>query len=362
MATPLSYRQWLQLKANDSDPVNAWDKNMSSILLGIVGDDGNINANAVGNNTQFTGADGKTYYTAGQEGNFAENNNGLIGVNDALVARYKNYVKNPDLVAKYNQENQGYSKALNGWSSGGGGTVDKDAATRAKLRARIAASGQGIDAAYQDLFGQLENLIKSRDAQLEEQYGKQFKTASDTYAASIPDIENSYAAIGAADSTDQADAKTKADKGFQETTATIGENKAKDKAALGQYDLEQKAKIGADKAAAQQAVSSAGDTTDVSSLLSLANGLDTNLSNTGVTKATLAPDASAQQDITSLTADNGRYQSAIDALDSVIKSSMSGATKAAAVKAITDSSGLSEAEKKKVNDLYGNVYSEQAAL
>lgn len=246
--------------------------------------------------------------------------------------------------------------------NGGGGTVDKDAATRAKLRARIAASGQGIDAAYQDLFGQLENLIKSRDAQLEEQYGKQFKTASDTYAASIPDIENSYAAIGASDSTDQADAKTKADKGFQDTTATIGENKAKDKAALGQYDLEQKAKIGADKAAAQQAVSSAGDTTDVSSLLSLANGLDTNLSNTGVTKATLAPDASAQQDITSLTADNGRYQSAIDALDSVIKSSMSGATKAAAVKAITDSSGLSEAEKKKVNDLYGNVYSEQAAL
>jgi hypothetical protein len=41
---------------------------------------------------------------------------------------------------------------------------------------------------------------------------------------------------------------------------------------------------------------------------------------------------------------------------------MSGAVKQAAVSAITDSAGLSEQEKKKVQETYGNVYEEQAAL
>ena len=258
-----------------------------------------------------------------------------------------------------------------GGGDGGGGAavssfsapaVDPDAAQIADLRSRITGRGSEIADAYEILFGDLDKLLRSRSTELEEQYGDQLETASNTYAEAIPEIDASYAALGAYDSTNRGDARTKADKGFQETTKTIGKNKEKDLAALGQYGKEQRARFKADRDAANRAVSSAGETTDVDALRGLANDLDTNLSQTGVTRATLGTDGSARKELGKLTDDAGRYQAAVNALDSIINSSMSGAVKQAAVTAVTDAGGLSDVEKKKIQDTYGNVYSEQAAL
>lgn len=255
-----------------------------------------------------------------------------------------------------------------GGTGGGGGSllsaaaVDPDAAIRSALQAEIAARGGDVDSVYQSLFGELENLVRSRDAELEGEYGNQFKKAADTYAAAIPEIETSYAAIGAGDSTDNADAKGKAKGGYEETTRTIGKNKADDKSKLGAYKNEQTAKVSADRDAARRNVARAGETTDVGALRTMRNDLESNISNAGVTKATLGSDGQARRDVSALTADAGRYGAAVNALDSIIKSSMSGSVKEAAVKAIADNSGLSEEEKQKVNTQYGNVYAEQAAL
>lgn len=255
-----------------------------------------------------------------------------------------------------------FSGSGGGFYGGGGGESAVAAALRNTLKSRIAGRGGEIEAIYNALFGDLDALLRSRDAELEDQYGGQLKKATETYTEAIPQIENSYAAIGSGDSTDNSDAKTKAKKGFDETTETIGKNKQKDKAALGQYGNEQRAKFTADKASAQRAITSSNDTTDVDALRGLDNDLSQNISQAGVTRATLAPDASARQAITGLTGDNGRYDAAINALDSIIKSSMSGSVKAAAVKAVTDAGGLSDEEKQKVQQTYGNVYAEQAAL
>jgi hypothetical protein len=253
-----------------------------------------------------------------------------------------------------------------GGGGGGGGysapAVDPDAAQRNALKSRIGGRGGEIEAAYAALFGDLEGLLRSRDSELESQYGDQLKKASETYTGALPEIEGSYAAIGAGDSTDQSDSKTKAKKGFEDTTKTIGSNKQKDKAALGQYGNEQRAKFSADKDSAMRAINSAAETTDVSALRGLDNDLSGNLSQTGVTRATLGTDAGARGAITALTNDNGRYDAAINALDSIIKSSMSGAVKSAAVEAITSAGGLNDTEKKKIQEQYGNVYAEQAAL
>lgn len=241
-------------------------------------------------------------------------------------------------------------------------TVSPDVALGNTLRGRIQSRGGDVDSAYGALFGGLDETVRSRDSELESQYGDQFKKASDQYSSALPEIQNSYAAIGAADSTDTSDAKTKAKVGFDDTTKTIGKNKEADKTKLGQYKNEQGAKIAADRDSAKRAISSAGETTDVDALRSLSNDLDSNLSQTNVTRATLGSDGSARQAVSALTGDNGRFDSVINALDSVIKSSMSGSVKAAAVQAVTDSAGLSEEDKKKVQQTYGNVYAEQAAL
>ena len=244
----------------------------------------------------------------------------------------------------------------------GSGTADPDAALRNTLRAEIMARGGDIESVYSSLFGELENLVRSRDQELEGQYGNQFKKAADTYAGALPEIETSYAAIGASDSTDQTDAKGKAKSGYDETTRTIGENKASDKAKLGAYKKEQEAKISTDKEAAKRNVARVNETTDTSALRTMRNDLESNIGSANVTKATLGSNGSARQAVTGLTQDAGRFDAAVNALDSIIKSSMSGSVKEAAVKAIADNSGLSEEEKAKVNAQYGNVYAEQQAL
>lgn len=244
----------------------------------------------------------------------------------------------------------------------GGGVADPDAALRETLRREIMARGGDIDAVYASLFGELDNLVRSRDSELESQYGEQFKKAADTYAAALPEIENSYAAIGSADSTDQTDAKGKAKSGYEETTKTIGKNKEADKSKLGAYKREQEAKLSTDRDSAKRNVARAGETTDVDSLRSMRNDIEGNIDSAKVTKATLGTDGAARKEITNMTQDAGRYDAAVNALDGIIKSSMSGSVKEAAVKAIADNSGLSDEEKNKVNQMYGNTYAEQAAL
>lgn len=241
-------------------------------------------------------------------------------------------------------------------------TVDPDAAERAALKSEILSKGGDINAIYDALFGDLDTLVKSRDAELETQYGDQFKKAGDQYAAAIPQIETSYAAVGAENSTDNTYAKVGAKKGFEDTTKTIGNNKNADKAKLGQYKNEQNAKFTADRDAASRNVSRADSTTDVDALRGMRNDIETNLSGANVTRATLGTDGSARKTLSDLTADNGRLDAAINALDGILKSSLSGGVKQAAVKAVTDSAGLSDEEKKKVQETYGNVYAEQAAL
>lgn len=251
---------------------------------------------------------------------------------------------------------------FNGSGSGSGAQAAQDAADRVALRNEIAGKSGAVDATYNDLFGSLDNLLKSRDSSLETQYGTQFKKAGDQYAEAIPQIETSYAAIGAGDSTDNTYAKNTAKKGFEDTTATIGTNKTADKAKLGQYGSEQRAKIATDKGAADRAIAQAGSTTDVSALRSMRNDLNTSLGAANVTKATLGSDGQAQQDLSALTGDSGRFEAATNALDGILKSSLSGSVKDAAVQAVTNSAGLSDAEKKKVQATYGNTYAEQAAL
>jgi hypothetical protein len=245
---------------------------------------------------------------------------------------------------------------------GGGSTVSAEDALRASLLDEIRARGGDIDKTYAALFGDLDTLLKSRSGELETQYGQQLKSAGDQYAAAIPQIETSYAALGAGDSTDTTYAKIGAEKGFEDTTKTIGENKKSDQAKLGQYGKEQEAKFKADQEAAKRNVARAGETTDTDALRGLRNDLETNLSEAGVTRASLGTDEGARGELSRITADKGRYQSAVDALDSILKSSLSGGVKQAAVKAVADSSGLSDEEKKKIQETYGNVYAEQAAL
>lgn len=232
----------------------------------------------------------------------------------------------------------------------------------AGLRGEIGDKGTVLQQIYDAMFGDLSSLVKERSGKLEADYGKQFEQTAKQYADALPQIENSYAAIGAADSTDTSDAKDSAKEGFDSTTATIGQNKEKDLTAIGQYSREERAKIEADRDAAKRNVARAGETDDEDALRQMRNELEGNIDDAKVTRATLGTDKGARGSLSKLTEDGGRYDQAVNALDSIIKSSMSGAVKEAAVKTIVDNAGLDPNEKEKINAMYGNVYAEQQQL
>lgn len=354
MATPLTYRQWLTYKLTAPSPAQNADEEAGSVLLQAVGDDGRLDPGKVASNQSVRSANGNVYELGQQS---------VADLNANYLSRYNNYVNSPALVADVNQENQGLISP--GGGGGGGGISDAEAqriAQRDALRGEISSRGGQIDEVYNRLFGDLEALLKARSGELETQYGDQLSKASKQFTDALPMIESSYAALGAGDSTDVTRANKGAEEGFDETTKTIGSNKQKDLASIGQYGKETRAKFEADKTAAKRNVSRAGETEDVDALRGLRNDLESNIDAAGVTRATLGTEGSARKELSGLTQDAGRFDEVTNALDTILKSSMSGAVKQASVKAITDSAGLSDDEKKKVDQMYGNVYAEQQAL
>lgn len=315
-----------------------------------------------------------TVYWIGQDGNVwfkdasgTRNVGKPINITDGgfdaeMLSAESTQIDDPVVLAQYNQ-----SVGSNRSSSGAAEAAEAarlaaEETERQNFKTQIAGKAGDVESAYGALFGDLNNLIISRDSELETQYGDQFKKAGEQYAGAIPEIETSYASIGAGDSTDNTYAKNKAKKGFDDTTETIGKNKESDKAKLGQYKKENEAKFTADRDAARKVIADAGSTSDVDALRSGKNSLDSNLSATGVTRATLGTDGTAKKAVSDLTKDGGRFESAVNALDSIIQSSLSGSVKEAAVKSITDNAGLTDEEKEKINVQYGNVYAEQQAL
>lgn len=241
-----------------------------------------------------------------------------------------------------------------------GDTVDKDVAERNSLRADITAGSSTIDELYNSLYGDLDTVLKSRDSDLVAQYGGQRDTAGKNYTEAIPVIDQGYAALGSYDSTQRTDSRGKAKTGYEDTLKTIGQNEKSDQDKIGQYGRETKTKIDIDRDTARRNGARVNETDDVGALRGYRNDLESNLDSAKATKATLGTNAG--NDIKGLTGDNGRGDAAINALDAVIKSSLPTDVKQAAVTAVTDSAGLSDEEKKRVQATYGNVFAEQSAL
>lgn len=322
---------------------------------GGVGDGGGGSWGDEGNGVFWIGQDGNVW-VAGNEG---VNSAGQADANSLSYWQNQGFRLIQDPVSPSESLTTQEPLALDG---GGGGETDTDDALRRQLRREIIGRAGDIDSIYNSLFADLDELLQARRTSIEGDYGQQLKKVSKQYADALPEIANSYASIGAYDSTDRTSANRKSKEGFDETTATIGKNKETDLSTVGQFGKENRARFEADRTAARRNASRAPTTTDVNALRGLRNDLESNLDTAGVTRATLGTEGKARKDLESRTQDAGRYDQAVNALDSILKSSMSGTVKQAAVTAITDAAGLSDDEKEKIQQQYGNVYAEQAAL
>ena len=219
-----------------------------------------------------------------------------------------------------------------------------------------------INELFELLFGDLVKLTKSQASKLEKQYGEQMKKAGDQYAGAIPDIENSYASIGAADSTDTSDAKDNAKEGYEDTLKTIKGNKEDDLATIEREAAGMKAKWNESRDSVNRMKRDIGQAENEQEVRDARNQLEGTASSLKASRGTLDTDEGFRGKLAKKVGNGGRFEAATNALDSILKSSMSGATKSAAIKAVSDSAGLSDEERQKVQEMFPDVYEEQAAL
>lgn len=242
-----------------------------------------------------------------------------------------------------------------------GGTGGSTAASSALIQ-EILAKRAVVDQAYKALFGDIDAVARERAKEIESTAGENVNKLTDQYLASIPGIDNSYAAVGSFDSTYKGDARKGADDAFKSSTAEVGKNKEADLAKVGSYVSENKAKYGAEKDSILKMIDRANETTDEGDLREARNQIESSLAGTNAARGALKTDEGARGELSKITADNGRFESIKDSLDKVMQSSLSGAVKSAAVQAVTSSSDLSDEEKNKVKALYGDAYTEQAKV
>lgn len=240
-----------------------------------------------------------------------------------------------------------------------GGTVDPEVAKANSIKGDVRGKASQLLALYDQLFGSLDATVGAQAKDLEGQYGEQFKKTADQYAAAIPMIRNSYASVGADNSTDVTSANRTANAGFEETNKTIGKNKEADLTKLAKTKAEKKATYQAGKDSVNSNVSRLDSTTDVNALESMRSELDKGVSDANIEGSRLGTDGSFRDALRASTPDSGRFDQARTALDGIINSSMSGGEKQAAAVSIANNTGLTAEEKQKLNLQLGNVFNEQ---
>lgn len=225
------------------------------------------------------------------------------------------------------------------------------------LRGDIKSKKDPILQAYAALFGDLEELVKTRAGEVEAAAGKNIGKLTEGYTGALPGIDSSYASLGAYDSTDRSRARDAAKKGYETSVEEVGTNKQADLAKVGQYKTETEAGWGADKESILRLIGRVDETENESELYDARNEVEGKLGTLGATRATLNTDAGARGKLSELTGDAGRFDAVKSSLDNVINSSMSGGVKSAAVQAVVNSAGLTDEDKAKVKAMYGDVYS-----
>ena len=236
-------------------------------------------------------------------------------------------------------------------------------AERGKLRGDIHARVNDLNALYNQLFGNLDNVAAERARELEDNYGEQLGKAAQKYADGVSAIENSYAALGSGDSTDRTYAKNSAKSGFEETNKQVKKNKEEDLAKLGNYVEGTKAKWRADHESANRLNGRADEVKDLTELRGGRNSIEDKIGNVKADIGNMNTESGARGKLTELTGDGGRSDSLSSALDSILKSSLGGGMKEAAVDTIGNAAGVNKGQideiKKKNAAQFGDAYTAQ---
>lgn len=155
-----------------------------------------------------------------------------------------------------------------------------EAARVAKVKgAKTAITGLvgSLQGVYDALYGDVSNAATEKTRLLDQKYGTDVNSLTDSFNAQFPQIGNAYGARGTYDSSYRIDAEEGAKKGFNNSIEQLGQGRRQDLAGVGQYISQQNADIGAQKGGLDAVLSHIGESDNADELIGLRNTLDEKL-------------------------------------------------------------------------------------
>lgn len=247
-------------------------------------------------------------------------------------------------------------------NTGAGGAPVVNYAMVDELRKAIKGNRPAIEEAYNALFGDLDSLARDRVSDIDRKLGENTAALTGQYTEALPALDQSYAAVGAFDSTNRGDARTKAKTGYEKSVKEVGDAAGEERTKVGQYVTENKAKYGADKDSVLRMIDRVDQTEDEGDLRQARNDVEGKFGDLGVQRATLQSDAGAKGALKGIGAGNERFNSIKASLDQIVNSSMANGVKAAAVEAVANSADLTDEDRQKIKLEYGQVYDTPAVV
>lgn len=230
----------------------------------------------------------------------------------------------------------------------------RDNAERNNLRGEIDGYGGRSDRLFDDIFRLIKEAAKSRRSKVDKTYNDQDAQYVAQYGEAVPQIDNSFAALGIGNSTYAGDRIDDAKDAMDSALEKSADNRKSDLAEVGNWQDTQLGAFKSDKKNIQAAIGRSKDVEDLGELREARNNVDTTLNNIGGKKSAFQSDGSAIKSLQSKTGRSANFDSAMESLKGVLASSMDTGTKQAAKDALVENANLTDDEKKKLSEVQVN--------
>lgn len=273
-------------------------------------------------------------------------------------------------VAGINTAGQAVANAMGGFVGGGydpqaaaiAAQEAEDAAERGRLRDAISGYRGRSNTLFEDIFDRIKAVAKDRRRKIDDTYNDQDAQYVAQYGEAVPQIDNSFAALGIGNSTYAGDRIDDAKEAMDSSLAKSKTNRQADLGEVGNWQESQLGAFQSDQQNIEDAIKRSGSVEDLGELRDARNNVSSTLNTVSGKRRAFNADGTAINKLEAATGRSKNFDDAMKALQGVLSSSMDVGTKRAAKDALVENANLSDDEKKKLSEVQiNNPYTAPAA-
>lgn len=238
----------------------------------------------------------------------------------------------------------------------------EDAAERGRLRDEIGGFRGRSNKLFEDIFDRIKSVAKDRRRKIDDTYNDQDAQYVAQYGEAVPQIDNSFAALGIGNSTYAGDRIDDAKEAMDSSLAKSKTNRQADLGEVGNWQESQLGAFQSDQQNIEDAIKRSGSVEDLGELRDARNNVSSTLNTVSGKRRAFNADGTAINKLEAATGRSKNFDDAMKALQGVLSSSMDVGTKRAAKDALVENANLSDDEKKKLSEVQiNNPYTAPAA-